>query len=187
VHTDLDPGALPRDFAAVYRQHHGFVWRSLRHLGVDDARLDDALQDTFLVVHRRLHEFAGRAQLRTWLFEIARRVAARYRRSAAREAPRSAPLPELADPTSVDDSVARAEAARILQVFLEQLDRDKSVVFILSELEHWRAPEIAEELDVNLNTVYARLRAARIELDRLVHRLSARARVGRAPRGRRER
>lgn len=164
------------DFDALYRAHHGFVWRTLRHLGVGDDRIDDALQDTFLVVHRRLAEFAGRAALRTWLFEIARRVAGRYRRTAAREAPRRCEVPELEAPARLDDDLARSEAAEILTVFLDELDRDKSVVFIMAELEQRRAPEIAETLDLNLNTVYARLRAARQQLDRLINRLQARER-----------
>jgi RNA polymerase sigma factor (sigma-70 family) len=162
------------DFDAVYRAHHGFVWRTLRHLGVDHDRVDDAVQDTFLVVHRRLAEFAGRAALRTWLFEIARRVAGRYRRVAAREAPRRCEVPDIQAPAQLDDDLARAEAAEILAVFLDELDRDKSVVFIMAELEQRRAPEIAETLELNLNTVYARLRAARMQLDRLIHRLQAR-------------
>ena len=164
------------DFASVYRAHHGFVWRTLRHLGVDPGRVDDAVQDTFMVVHRRLGEFAGRAALRTWLFEIARRVAGRYRRTAAREAPRSCEVPELESAARPDDDLARAEAAEILTLFLDELDRDKSVVFIMAELEQRRAPEIAETLDLNLNTVYARLRAARQQLDRLITRLQARER-----------
>lgn len=172
---DLAAAASP-DFAAVYREHHGFVWRTLRHLGVDPGRVDDALQDTFMVVHTRLGEFEGRAALRTWLFEIARRVAARYRRTAAREAPRLCVLDEVPGPTRIDDTLELAEAAEILRVFLDELDRDKSVVFILSELEQWRAPEIAEALELNLNTVYARLRAARKQLDRVVGRLQARER-----------
>lgn len=164
------------DFESVYRAHHGFVWRTLRHLGVDPGRVDDAVQDTFMVVHRRLGEFAGRAAMRTWLFEIARRVAGRYRRTAAREAPRNCEVPELESAARPDDDLARAEAAEILTVFLDELDRDKSVVFIMAELEQRRAPEIAETLELNLNTVYARLRAARQQLDRLIVRLQARER-----------
>lgn len=171
------------DFAAVYREHHGFVWRTLRHLGVDSGHVDDALQDTFMVVHARLAEFEGRAALRTWLFEIARRVAGRYRRVAAREAPRLCVLDEVPGPAQLDDSAERAEAAEILRSFLDELDRDKSVVFILSDLEQWRAPEIAEALALNLNTVYARLRAARKQLDRVVARLQARDRRPRPRRG----
>ncbi|MFY0532657.1 RNA polymerase sigma factor [Nannocystis pusilla] len=179
----LPQEALP-DFAAVYRANYGFVWRTIRHLGVDPARIDDAVQDTFLVVYRRLPEFAGRAAVRTWLFEIARRIASRYRRSAAREEPRRIALSEaevLAP--AVDAPVEQAEAAAILQGFLDGLDRDQAVVFVMTELEQWQAPEIAAELGVNLNTVYSRLRAARRELDRMVRRLDARDRRARPRQG----
>jgi RNA polymerase sigma-70 factor (ECF subfamily) len=172
----VQPSADTHDFESVYRAHHGFVWRTLRHLGVDPGRVDDAVQDTFMVVHRRLGEFAGRAAMRTWLFEIARRVAGRYRRTAAREAPRNCEVPELESAARPDDDLAKAEAAEILTLFLDELDRDKSVVFIMAELEQRRAPEIAETLELNLNTVYARLRAARQQLDRLIIRLQARER-----------
>lgn len=174
MQPSVQPSVQEHSFADVYRAHHAFVWRTLRHLGVDADRIDDAVQDTFLVVHRRLAEFEGRAALRTWLFEIARRVAGRYRRTAAREAPRRCEVPELATTERPDEDLARAEAAEILREFLGELDQDKSVVFIMAELEQRRAPEIAETLALNLNTVYARLRAARQQLDRMIHRLQAR-------------
>ncbi|MEZ4448692.1 MAG: sigma-70 family RNA polymerase sigma factor [Nannocystaceae bacterium] len=166
------------DFDAVYRANYGFVWRTLRHLGVEPARVDDAVQDTFLVVHRRLAEFAGRAALRTWLFQIARRVASHYRRSAAREASRRGSLAEAEAAVSPIGGVEQAEVAELVRIFLAELDHDKAVVFVLAELERWRAPEIADALAINLNTVYSRLRAARKQLDRLVRRLDARERRG---------
>lgn len=174
LNSDRSPDRPARDFASVYRDHHGFVWRTLRHLGVEPGRVDDAAQDTFLVVHRRLGEFEGRAALSTWLFEIARRVAARYRRTAAREASRQDALIETAGAWRLDEQLERAEAAEILRRFLEELDGDKSVVFVLAELEQWQVTEIAEALELNVNTVHARLRAARIQLERLVRRLRAR-------------
>jgi hypothetical protein len=72
--------------------------------------------------------------------------------------------------------VARREAADILDEFLGSLDADKCAVFVLSELEGRRGPEIAEQLQVNLNTVYARLRAARQRFDEAMidHREPAR-------------
>ena len=54
-------------FERVFRQHHGFVWRSLARHGVRPADLCDACQDVFLVVHRRLPELECPAALRTWL------------------------------------------------------------------------------------------------------------------------
>ena len=81
------PASAPHavlDFDAVYAEHAGFVCRVLRGMGLPDAQLDDAVQDVFLVVHRRLGEFDGQAKVRTWLFGIALRVASHHRRRAKR-------------------------------------------------------------------------------------------------------
>ncbi|MEM7152275.1 MAG: sigma-70 family RNA polymerase sigma factor [Myxococcota bacterium] len=160
--------------SAVYREHHDFVWRSLRCLGVTDAAVDDAVQDVFIVVHRRLEEFEGRSTLRTWLYQIARRVAWRYRQRASTDAARNFELPELEGGPDLDDAVARAEALEILRAFIRELDEDKAAVFVLTEFGGLQGHEIARSLDVNVNTVHARLRAARMKLDRMVRRLAAR-------------
>jgi RNA polymerase sigma factor (sigma-70 family) len=82
--TMADKVGVP-DLAGVYEAHFRYVWRCLRSLGVRDAQLDDALQDVFLVVQRRLPEFDGGAELRTWLYAIALRIARKYRERAQRE------------------------------------------------------------------------------------------------------
>jgi RNA polymerase sigma-70 factor, ECF subfamily len=161
-------------FEAIYRENYAFVWRTLRCLGVVDSALDDAAQDVFLVVHRRLGEFEGRASLRTWIYEITRRVAARYRTRASTDAARTFELPELRSSDDLDVAVDQAMAAELLRAFLDQLDEDRQRVFVLSELWQMRGREIAEALDVNMNTVYARLRSARTDLDRVARRLHAR-------------
>jgi RNA polymerase sigma-70 factor (ECF subfamily) len=57
---------------------------------------------------------------------------------------------------------------------LGDLDEKKREVLVLSELEELTAPEIAEALGINLNTVYSRLRLAREEFDRVAARYRAR-------------
>jgi RNA polymerase sigma-70 factor (ECF subfamily) len=158
----------------VYREHQGFVWRSLYHLGVARAQVDDAVQDVFLVVHRRLTEFDGRTTLRNWLYGIARRVASQYRRGAERSAQRLRVVP----PSDADDpgDGPRLEAAQLVRRFLEELDDEKREVYLLAELEGMSATEVAEALDLNVNTVYARLRAARLRFEKVVARHDARAR-----------
>jgi RNA polymerase sigma-70 factor (ECF subfamily) len=47
-------------------------------------------------------------------------------------------------------------------------------VFVLAELEQMSAPEIATLLGVPLNTVYSRLRLARLEFSKAVMRHHAR-------------
>ena len=52
--------AVRPPFRALYEQHCAFTWRTLRYLGVPEAQLDDALQELWLVVHRRYADFEGR-------------------------------------------------------------------------------------------------------------------------------
>jgi RNA polymerase sigma-70 factor (ECF subfamily) len=125
----------------------------------------------FVVVHRRLAEWQGRAAITTWLFAIARRVAQAHRRRASRNA--AAPVEPLSDQLSdelADErpgggdpfaELSRAQSAATVLAILEQLDDDKRVVFALVELEQLSVPEVARMLDLNLNTAYSRLRLAR--------------------------
>jgi hypothetical protein len=50
---------------------------------------------------------------------------------------------------------------RLLDEFLAELDADRRVVFVLTEIEGMRSHEIGRALGVNANTVRSRLRAAR--------------------------
>ncbi len=70
-----------------------------------------------------------------------------------------------------EDAVQHAEAAAILEAFLAELDEDKREVFVLCELEGLSAPEIAQVVGTNVNTVYSRLRAARQGFERKLARL----------------
>jgi len=173
------PRAEALGFEAVFRAHYGFVWRTLLRLGVAEGTVDDAAQDVFVVVHHRLEQFEGRARLRTWLFEIARRVAMRYG-ERARRGPQADPETELvpSDEAEPDEHVSRAQALRLLQSWLDELDDDKREVFVLSELEEMPGPEIADALGVNVNTVYTRLRAARQHVSRRARRLASFERQG---------
>jgi RNA polymerase sigma-70 factor (ECF subfamily) len=170
-------------FEQVYAEHFAFVWRSPARLGVPHSALDDACQNVFLVVHRRLSEFEGRASLRTWLFRITHKVAADARRTQRRKGA----VDELSD--AVADSApdpaeraARGEALSVLERLLDQLEDDRRAVFVLAELEQLPLHEIADALGLNPNTAGSRLRLARRDFDAALARYHAAARTGRNPR-----
>ncbi|APR79229.1 RNA polymerase sigma factor RpoE [Minicystis rosea] len=156
------PTQAPLTFDGIYEEHVDFVWRGLKSLGVGEQTLDDAVQDVFMVVHRRLPDFEARSAIQTWLFGIVMRVARDHRRRERRKGG-LAPLDfEVIDGApSPHEAAARSEALRALSLVLEHLDDDKRAVFVLAELEQRSAPEIAAALGINVNTVYSRLRAAR--------------------------
>jgi RNA polymerase sigma-70 factor (ECF subfamily) len=159
---------------AVYEAHFDFVWRSARRLGASPAFLDDVVQEVFLVVHRRLAEFEQRSSLKSWLFGITRRVVRDQRRSAQRR-PAEVLESEPADRAyGADQHLLLREQAELLHELLGSLDDDKREAFVLAELEQMSGPEIAEALQTNLNTVYARVRSARQEFEAALARHSAR-------------
>lgn len=167
----VEPPDAEAAFRAVYQDHFAFVWRCLRSLGVPAALLDDAAQDVFLVVHRRLDSYRADVALRTWLFGIVRNVASNVRRSVKRKGG-LALLEE--EPASLEPGphqrAEAAESARFVQRFMSGLPDAKREVFALAILEELPAPEVASLLEIPLNTAYSRLRSVRLDFQRAYER-----------------
>jgi len=164
------------EFRAVYDAHFDYVWCSLRRLGVREADAFDLSQKVFLIVHAKLPDFEGRAQLSTWLFGICRRVASDYRRSAAvrREVITDATHMDRYDSASHhssthDETHHRAETAEAL---LDKLPEPQRVVFVMFELEELSGETIGQQLGISVGTVRSRLRLAREAFSREVKRLA---------------
>ena len=159
------------EFSEVYARHYDAAWRCLRALGVSSDAVDDAVQDVFMVVHRRLPDFDHAAPVRSWILGIARNMALKYRERRRRVVPRLAVVKD--EPPAPEDVVARRDAAQLVERFLESLDPDQRAVFVLAQLEGASAPEIAKTLGIKLNTAYSRLRLARRRFERMVARHAA--------------
>src|SRR5215510_3662746 len=141
-HAPSSPASAPRaacsaqNFREFYAEHFAFVWRCLGALGVPSASQDDAAQEVFVVVHRRLPEFRGESSVRTWLYGIVRNIASNVRRSQRRKGG----LEELQDdePCEQPDplrNLETREAADFVQQFLSGLDDNKRDLFVLALIE----------------------------------------------------
>jgi RNA polymerase sigma-70 factor (ECF subfamily) len=135
---------------------------------VPAASLDDAVQDVFLVVHRRWNDFKNQSSRRTWIYGIALRVASEHSRRARREQRRSSDTdPDLVDSatfnpdTLTDRSLRQREAGRLLHAALDRLPDGDRQILVLVDLEERSVVDAAEIMGVNLNTAYSRLRRAR--------------------------
>lgn len=173
------PARFTPALAEVYQANFRYVWRCLRSLGVDLATLDDAVQEVFLVVSRKLSEFDGRSELRTWLYAIVLHIARQHRTKAARRARRfvSDSAERFVTETSQVLGDLRAEVEHNEQLVLAQralaaLDDAKREVFVLACIEGMSAPEISEVTGVPLNTVYSRLRVSKQQFEKAASELS---------------
>lgn len=158
------PDPWRRELAEIYRTHADFVQRSAGHLGVPDHHLDDVVHDVFIIAHRKLPQFdQARGSLRSWLFGITKRVVLHHRRSAARHRRRLTVVPSPPRAPRPDEQLARRRVVDHIEVFLDRLPPPKRLVFILADIEGMPAVDVARSLEINVNTVYARLRSARRE------------------------
>ncbi len=152
-----------------------YAWRALRGLGVRDADVDDACQEVFLVVHRRLASFDPRSSSRTWVYGICLRVASDYRRRPHRARERSLDeAPEIAAAPVQEEELERRRALAWLDGVLDALDDAKRATFVLFEIEQVPMKEIAAAMGCPLPTAYARLQAARQHVDAAARRKAAR-------------
>jgi len=176
IETPIERPLQTPAFDELYENYVDFIWRSVRRLGVGDEFIEDVVQQVFLVVHRRLPEFAYASSVRTWVFGILVRVVREHRRWVRRKNPHH--FWPGTDPETLvdeggfrpDESMARAEAAHLVQEWLNELDDDKREVFVLAGLAQMSAREIAEAIGSNTRTVYSRLRAARIDFEKAAER-----------------
>ncbi|MBI2395523.1 MAG: sigma-70 family RNA polymerase sigma factor [Deltaproteobacteria bacterium] len=158
--TEEDPTV---DLRTLVETHFDFVWRSLRRLGVEDAALDDAVQQVWVVASRK-REAIREGGAPSLLFAIAMRVASDARRAARRRrhvTDDDAVLAALDDAPLPDEYLDRGRARAVLDAMLEELPDDLRAVFVLFELEQATTPEIAELLTLPVGTVASRLRRAR--------------------------
>ena len=179
--------APSRDFESIYEQHIDFVWQTVRRLGVPQSGLPDAVQEVLVIVHRRLESFDPSRPLRHWLYGICVRVSRREYRTRRRRQPemlrRATPIEpdSFPDLRSMDpmEAAQHRDGVRLLYELLGLLDAEKREVFVMAELEQMTGPEMMEILELPLNTIYSRLRAARQHFERALS--SKRAQMRRMP------
>ncbi len=178
------PDVLPRvelDVTELYKTHGAFIGRVIQRLLGDGAHVDDLLQETFIVAHKKRNAFDGRADVRTWLYGIAMNLCMRHRRGMFRflrlkERYQNA-LDDLTSksPETPETQYARAEDVEAVRAAIEKLPFHHREVFVLFELEGLEGQQIAELTGLPLGTVWTRLKKSRETFFKIMRR---RARLG---------
>lgn len=171
----------------VAKIHYDFVGRVLRgHLGLSDATADDATQQVFIVLARRLDEVEVGAE-KSFLYRTATLVAREVRRSFVQR--REQPLLVDGDGCEiVEDVVARSpeelaerEEARVLvRRALAMLGKNERDVFVLFEIEGLTTAEIAAKLGIPVGTCASRLRRGREQIKEAFARSGGRSRISKS-------
>src|SRR5689334_3618191 len=134
-----------RDIGALEHLYHTHATRLKSiayHMMGNRQDAEDAVQETFLKLHRAIAGFQGQSAIGTWLCRIVINVCYDLQRKRQREAPQEAapeerpsPAPQLALGVALRQALAR-------------IDPRLRMVFLLFEVEGLRHAEIAAVLEV---------------------------------------
>jgi RNA polymerase sigma-70 factor (ECF subfamily) len=160
----MSPPAEMPTFVAIYREYFGFVWSSVLRLGVATAAMDDVVQEVFIVINSRLHSLQQPESLRSWIYGIVRRTVSHYHRARRVRAEFGATLEdqlEVPQPPTPFDLTEQNDRVKLFWSLVAELDAPKRDLLLMVEIDELAVPEVAEILQIPLNTAYSRLRAAR--------------------------
>ncbi len=140
-----------------------------RYFG-NHADAQDAAQDTFLTLARKLDQFREDSQLSTWIYRIATNACHDLGRRYARRP--ATPVEDVGEATaaaagseaSVDDQLAGRELAHEIQQALLQLDELSRTLIVLCSIEGQSYGEVSEALDLPVGTIKSRVFRARAKL-----------------------
>jgi RNA polymerase sigma-70 factor (ECF subfamily) len=161
-------------FEELIRRHQQRVFGLVSGILRRREDVEDVVQQVFLKVFVSLKRFDQRAAFSTWLYKISVNECWDYlRKKKVRPLVYEADLSEeqvsrLDGVVSADQPQAsssdRAEARDLLERMMEKLPEQDRELLVLKEVEGFSVQELAEILDLNVNTVKVRLFRARARL-----------------------
>jgi len=140
---------------------------------VDEAFLDDVVQEVSMKVLEKLGDFAGRSKFRTWAVTIAVRTAiSKMRKRDWQNVSLESVVgnaefnPQLAvNVTEIDEKTSgRSKLLTMLKELIDGQLTEKQWTAITAELGGMPLPQIAEKLGANTNSIYKLLHDARKKL-----------------------
>jgi RNA polymerase sigma-70 factor (ECF subfamily) len=160
-------------FTALVKRYEQTVYRFSYKVCRDKNKAEEALQDTFINMYRKLGSFDGKSKFSTWLYSIVtNNCLMKHRKRKMEEILESLDDPPVNDDGTFVESIARWDETPadvlIKKEFQATLDRavlklpvDYRLVFVLRDLEDKSTEETARIVGISEEAAKSRLRRAR--------------------------
>lgn len=145
-------------FRDLVERYQGMVYTVAHNILGDHADAEDAAQEAFLRLYRKLRQFRGESSFGTWLYRLTATTAVDYRRRERRTPPQVDAREPLADPEqTVLERAGYAELVRAVHA----LPVDYCLPLVLRDVHGLEYREVAELLGRPLGTVKAMVHRGR--------------------------
>jgi RNA polymerase sigma-70 factor, ECF subfamily len=153
-------------FELLMRRHNPRVYRTIRSVLRDEAEVEDAMQQSYVLAYVGLASFAGTSAFSTWLVRIALnealgRLRGRARMTLVEDLPARLEDSMGTPIETPEERAATAEAVRMVEVAVDGLPAPSRSVFMLRDVEQLSTAETADLLGVSEDVVKVRLHRAR--------------------------
>lgn len=167
----------------IYKQHRLAIMRYLIRLTGDFDYAEDLTQEVFIKVNNNLDKFRGDSSLTTWIYKIATNIANDHFRSVSyrnntKQTISSSDLSKrknyeiaLMDIKELtpEQQLIKDEMNSCIDNFISQLNENYRTVILLRDYEGLKNKEIADILEVSIDTVKIRLHRARATLKKMMN------------------
>ncbi len=161
-------------FEEIYNQYRSLVFAVCHRLVKNHAISEELVQDTFLLLLRKIHLFKGRSQFGTWLYQIARNTALMYIRdqqakdnneSLAQWQEDDTKVAQLERVLKVNDSNLQSITDRVtLERLIAKMAPGYRSTLLLHDFHGYEHEEICEIMSVRQGTSKSQLHKGRKRL-----------------------
>jgi RNA polymerase sigma-70 factor (ECF subfamily) len=153
----------------AWHRYSPMVYGLLRRGLGPTADLDDAMEEVFLRLYRRVKMLRDATALRSFVFSIAVRVLrGQLRRRFIRRSVLLSRMGDLSDVVEPPLDVEAREALRRVYTLFDKLRPLDRTIFVLRQADGMSLPEIASVVEVSLSTVKRRLARTNTRMRHLI-------------------
>lgn len=153
-------------FKALYDMHIPRIYALCSRLCADRSQAEDATQEVFIQLWRKIQNFKGDSQFSTWLHSVAANVTVSYIRKQRGW---------WQNMMNIDDSGIPEQTAEMsiadshLEKMIARLPERARMVFVLHAIEGYRHEQVSEMLNMAIGTSKAQFHRARQLLEEWIN------------------
>lgn len=161
-------------FTQLYERTRELAWRVLYRVVGQSPDLEDLLQESYIQLMRALKGYHGESRVTTFLHRVCVNVGLMHLRSRRRrpeDATDEVPEGHAGEASDPERAAQVAQASLLVRRALATMSEEKATVFVYHDLLGLRPEEIAEQVEIPVNTVRSRLNRARQDFTTAVAKL----------------
>lgn len=152
-------------FESIYRASSKFVYNVAWRIVSKHEDAEEVTQEVFLTVYRKLSSFKFQSSLKTWIYRVTINIALNYAKKLSRTRNKTTEYNEQIHCAGVlgeaEAIVDKEHNEKLVKVLLNTLTSDQKTCMVLRNIEGLSYREIADVLNININTVRSRLNRGR--------------------------